>query len=173
METVEIDLPDYDLRKLMSAKDPLACVHAYDVAVKIILPALYGIRMCPECPNCAMSEKPCMDIFGSNATPMGGSMGRADALIGATEAQKAEGVLHLHLFMFLQMAHQFCSLEEVAALFKSRLLSIDALERFHDYVRCAKYPDVEAFTKQRDDIEKAWPAYATEASEPPAYLRVG
>ena len=40
-----------------------------------------------------------MDSFGSNATPMGGSMGRADAMIGATEAQKAEGVLHLHFFV--------------------------------------------------------------------------
>ena len=38
-----------------------------------------------------------MDIFGSNATPMGGSAGRGDALIGAVEAQKAEGVLHLHM----------------------------------------------------------------------------
>jgi hypothetical protein len=38
-----------------------------------------------------------MDVFGSNATPMGGSAGRADALIGAVEAQKAEGVLHLHM----------------------------------------------------------------------------
>ena len=100
MESVEIDIPEYDLRKLMSSKDPLACVHAYDVAVKIILPTLYGLRMCPDCPNCAFADKPCMDSFGSNATPMGGSMGRADAMIGATEAQKAEGVLHLHFFYF-------------------------------------------------------------------------
>ena len=107
-----------------------------------------------------MSEKPCMDMFGSNASPMGGSMGRADALIGATEAQKAEGVLHLHFFLFLQMAHQFCSLAEVAALFRTQLISIDALKRFHSYVRCAQYPDVEAFLEKRDEIEKVWPAYA-------------
>ena len=170
-ETVEIDLPEYDLRKLMTSKDPLACVHAYDVAVRLILPALYGLRMCPECPHCALSERPCMDSFGSNATPMGGSMGRADALIGATEAQKAEGVLHLHFFLFVQMAHQFCSLMEIAALFQTRLVSIDALKRYHDYVRCAKYPDVDAFNKQRDEIEQAWPAYAqdTTLARPPAY----
>ena len=48
-----------------------------------------------------------MDIFGSNATPMGGSAGRADALIGAVEAQKAEGVLHLHMFIFIQMLNHF------------------------------------------------------------------
>ena len=39
-----------------------------------------------------------MDIFGSNATPMGGSLGRADALVGGIEAQKAERVLHMHCF---------------------------------------------------------------------------
>ena len=56
--------------------------------------------MCPECPHCATYERPCMDVFGSNATPMGGSCGRGDALIGAVEAQKAEeGTLHMH-FLF-------------------------------------------------------------------------
>ena len=38
-----------------------------------------------------------MDIYGSNETCVGGSCGRADAAIGAVEAQKAEDVLHLHL----------------------------------------------------------------------------
>ena len=46
-----------------------------------------------------------MDLFGSNATPKGGSAGRSDAAVGALEAQKAEGVLHLHLFIFPQMVH--------------------------------------------------------------------
>ena len=31
-----------------------------------------------------------MNIYGSNATIMGGSLGRADAAIGAVEAQKAQ-----------------------------------------------------------------------------------
>ena len=37
-------------------------------------------------------KDPCMDSFGSNATPMGGAAGRTDAMIGAMEEQKAEGV---------------------------------------------------------------------------------
>ena len=37
-------------------------------------------------------KDPCMDSFGSNATPMGGAAGRTDAMIGAVEGQKAEGV---------------------------------------------------------------------------------
>ena len=86
-----------------------------------------------------------MDSFGSNATPMGGSAGRADALIGATEGQKAEGVLHLHFFIFLQMAHQFLNLGEIAEMFRDRLLSLTALKAFHDRIRCATYPDSKRF----------------------------
>ena len=63
-----------------------------------------------------------MGIFGSNATPMGGSAGRADALVGATEAQKAEGILHLHFFIYIQMAHQHQDLREIAELFRTELL---------------------------------------------------
>ena len=48
--------------------------------------------MCPLCPHCAVSDDPCMDMFGSNATPTGGSAGRAASMVGAVEAQKAEGV---------------------------------------------------------------------------------
>ena len=55
-----------------------------------------------------------MDYFGSNATPMGGSAGRADAMIAAVEAQKAEGVLHVHGFYYFQCASQFLTLTELA-----------------------------------------------------------
>ena len=79
-----------------------------------------------------------------------------DAVIG--------GVLHLHLFIYVQMAHQRKSSEEIAGLFKAQLLSLDALKRFHDYVRCARYPDVAAFDAARDTIEKSWPAYVEEYS---------
>lgn len=65
--TIEIPLPDefpaYDLRRLLTARDPLCCVKAFLVAVKVILPSLYGYRMCPNCPHCATSDEPCMDAF--------------------------------------------------------------------------------------------------------------
>ena len=67
-----------------------------------------------------------MDRFGSCATATGGSLGRADALVGAVEAQKAEGVLHLHLFLFLQMCHQHRSLEAIGDMLRDELLSADA-----------------------------------------------
>jgi hypothetical protein len=73
-----VDLPDYDLRRLMTARDPLAALNAFWVVIKVVLPLLYGLRMCPDCPKCVTSSQPCMDVFGSNATPMGGSIGLAE-----------------------------------------------------------------------------------------------
>ena len=46
---VEIDLPEYDLRRAMTGKDPLCCFHAFWINVRVILSNLYGWRMCPEC----------------------------------------------------------------------------------------------------------------------------
>ena len=65
-----------------------------------------------------------MDAFGSNATPMGGSAGRADAAICAVEAQKAEGVLHLHAFIFFQSAHQFNTLHEIGNMLRHLLITV-------------------------------------------------
>ena len=48
-----------------------------------------------------------MDTLGSNATAMGGAGGRCDAMVAAVESQAANGVLHVHLFIFIQMAMQF------------------------------------------------------------------
>ena len=32
-ETVEFDVPDYDLRRLMNARDPVSCVYAFHITV--------------------------------------------------------------------------------------------------------------------------------------------
>ena len=75
---------------------------------------------------------------------MGGAAGRCDAMVAAVESQAADGVLHVHLFMFIQMAIQFCSLHELAETLRDKMLSAEALKRFVSHVRCAAYPDVAA-----------------------------
>ena len=54
METVEMDLPEYDLWKLMLARDPLCAVDAFQVTIRIVVARLVGLRICPEGPNCAL-----------------------------------------------------------------------------------------------------------------------
>ena len=98
--------------------------------MKVVLPNLYGFRMCPTCPHCIETDEPCCDIFGSNAAPLRGSAGRCDAMVGAVEAQKAEGVLHLHFFLFLQMAMQHLTLKEIAEMFRKHLLEPDAWKHY-------------------------------------------
>ena len=101
-ESVEGELPEYDTRRILAGRDPLSCVYAFMVITRVVFPALYGFRMCPDCPHCATAEHPCMDSFGSSATPMGGCAGRADGMIAAVEAQQGEGaLLHVHLFLYL------------------------------------------------------------------------
>ena len=159
-ETVIIDLPEYEARRTITARDPLCCVYAFHVTTRVVLPALYGFRMCPECQHCATGDNPCMDFFGSNATPMGGAAGRGDAMIAAIEAQKAEGVLHIHALLYFQTLAQFSTLLELGKKLQEGLLSAKAMKEYISYTRCASYPSASKFVEERADIEKTWPAYA-------------
>ena len=154
-----VDFPEYDVRRFITSRDPLCCVHAFQVMTRVVLPSIFGFRMCPNCPHCARGDDPCMDSFGSNATPMGGSAGRCDAMVAAVESQKADGVLHVHLFIYLQMLMQFSTLHDLARVLREGMLSVDAIKHFVSYVRCASYPDLEAFREGRGAVEKGWPAY--------------
>ena len=87
-ETAVVDLPEYDGRRLITSRDPLCCVHAFQVMTRVVLPSIHGFRMCPDCPHCSKGHDPCMDSFGSNATPMGGSAGRRDAMIGGQSSRR-------------------------------------------------------------------------------------
>ena len=75
-DSFQFEVPGYDLRKLIQARDPLAPAHAFAVQVRIIMATLFGIRMCPDCPHCSESSAPCMDAFGSNAETVGGIAGK-------------------------------------------------------------------------------------------------
>ena len=121
---------------------------------------------------CRIEKKTCMDRFGSNATPMGGSGGRVDATIGAIEAQKAEGLLHLHAFMFLQAAHQFNTLHEIAEMLRKSLITVDMLKAYTSNVRRASYPDAAQFQQEKVIIEYAWPEYKNELAlcKPPSNI---
>eukprot|EP00973_Karenia_brevis_P085559 11869924-Karenia_brevis.AAC.1 len=60
-EDVNIELPEYDLRRLITARDPLCTVDSFKVLVRVVLARLLGMRMCPECPHCNKGEHPCQN----------------------------------------------------------------------------------------------------------------
>ena len=66
--------------------------------------------------------------------------------------------------MFLQVAFQFKTLEEIAMLLRAKLITGQAWKEFVSHVRCAEYPDPAKFEAERATIEKAWPAFASDPS---------
>ena len=63
-EVAEVDLPDYDTRRLITSRDPVCCVHAFHVMTRVVLPSIYGLRMCPRCPHCAKGNGALANFFG-------------------------------------------------------------------------------------------------------------
>ena len=49
-------------------------------------------------------------------------------MVAAVEAQKAEGVLHIHAFVYFQMVCQFSTLLQLGKLLQEKLLSADAMK---------------------------------------------
>ena len=92
-DEVRVNLPLYQSRRRLTARDPRAVVAAYMYEVKFKLPWLLGLRSCPYCPDCNLGDEtsdlfsPCQDIFGTNTLPMGGLAGLAATMGGATEFQ--------------------------------------------------------------------------------------
>ena len=159
-------LPECSVRRRIVARDPLACVYGFRMLCRVALATLFGVKVCPSCPDCnchAMSG--CVDEFGSVALSEGGVYGRADAYYGSIECQKC-GALHLHLLLFLQCMHQHLSLIEIAEKLKDRIQGANILNDFMTYkshVDRETYDDAEAATQQRDKVENAWPLYEDSA----------
>ena len=153
-----MELPEYDVRRLILARDPLCAVDAFTVLVRVVLARLLGTRMCPNCPHCNKGGSPCQDRFGSNAEPMGGVFGRSDAIFDAVETQRS-GTLHFHFLVFIQRAHQHKTLREIADMVRQGLLSAQSLKEYHCYVSRETYPDVAKQEAEADIVEKQWPTF--------------
>ena len=154
------ELPDYEARRALLARDPLACAYGFQVLVGLALRHIFGLRFCPGCPHCVRSKQPCTDAFGSNATARGGVFGRIDAVFGSLECQKS-GSFHLHGQFFVQCLHQFTPLSELVRLGKKPLLEL--LRKYTTYATHARrmvYCDSETWREQRQaEVEDEWPEY--------------
>ena len=111
-----------------------------------------GIRCCVKCPTCV-----CTDLFGSNAKPEGGILGRVDAVYGSIEAQKSAGSLHVHFQIFVQCLHQHTRLHTLLLEHRAELRRL-----FEDYTKykaqvCRQmYEDLPGWKDRQTETEKAW-----------------
>ena len=169
--------PSYDERTQVLARDALASVDAFWIIVLAAYEHLFGLRVCPRCPDCN-TEKfhcPCQDLYGSNATSAGGIFGRIDAAYAAVEAQKSTGALHAHLQLFIQCLHQHMPLAEILKLLRER--HDDTIDRYLNYnahVSRTIYEEVgEALEKRLALKEQEWPEFkrASAMISCPRYLR--
>ena len=115
-------------RREVLARDPLAAVDGFRVLTHLMLKHLFGVRICPFCPDCNRfcGVEPCQDLRGSNAETSGGIFGRVDAVYISLEAQKSTGGQHGHMQVFVQCLHQHTSLADIFQLAGPRL---DTLRR--------------------------------------------
>ena len=122
-DAVSVQLPLYNTRRKLTARDARSVVAAYMYEVKFKLPWLLGLRVRPFCPACndltpgASLMTPCQDIFGTNTLPMGGLAGLAATSGGATEFQK-KNTPHFHGHVHLINAYQYRTLAEIAEAIK-------------------------------------------------------
>ena len=106
-DEAHLELPSFETRRAISARDPLSTVYAFQVQVRVLLAMLLGVRMCPNCPHCATSKFPCANKFGHNTFPMGGVFGAVDGL----GVQLSTSGLELHIFMGLLLSSHHINTE--------------------------------------------------------------
>ena len=149
---VSIELPEYDLRRLASARDPLAVVEGFRIHVFLRLAAVLGLRVCPQCPRCNAFRMGCQDKFGSNMRPMGGVLGGIVALGGAVEHQGV-GTPHFHCEAHIVCAYQYGTLEDIASKIRSGMLDPDAVKRYQSWLHAEDVLDKEEYDKLRPHVD--------------------
>ena len=152
-------IPEYEQRRTILARDPLASVDGFRVVMFLVMKYLFGMRVCAACPDCnhdmSRSLTPCQDHFGSNAEAVGGIFGRIDAAYVSIEAQKSAGALHAHCQLFVQCFHQHNSLLDLLRMAPERVQSLTRdMLRYKKESSSEMYADTAAWEKNRAEIEK-------------------
>ena len=170
-------IPSYDERKQLLPRDALASVDAFWIIFLATYEHLFGLRVCPRCPDCNHGEftTPCQDLLGSNATTAGGVFGRLDAAYTAVEAQKSTGSLHAHSQLFVQCLHQHTPLADIMERLRTQHPGvIDRYLNYSAHVSRTVYEEVgEALEERLELKEQEWPEFkqATAMTDCPHYLR--
>ena len=163
-------VPECDKRRSIISRDALACVDGFHTIVYLFMEYFLGIRCCIDCPNCT-----CADLFGSNARPEGGILGRVDSIYGSIEAQKSAGSLHLHMQVFVQCLHQHTPLHTLLEKIRSTLPHLfNDYAKYKDLVCRQIYEDPDMWKARQQETEADWKTQYeanTELIDTPEYLK--
>ena len=155
-EEVVIELPEYDLRRAATARDPLAVVEGYKVNILLRLATILGVRMCPDCPRCNEGAFGCQDKFGNNMRPGGGVLGGMPAIGSGTEHQ-GHGTPHLHAQGHVASAYQFDTMQEIVEKLKAGLFSYSDLVSYQEWLHTEDIVDNAVREEAQPKLEEEWP----------------
>ena len=143
---LEFPVPDIFVRQGWNAQDPLSSCHHYLFFMHVVLPSIFGLRMCFRCPDCNVDRTcfrnetfhsiSCQDCLGSNMKSMGGYAGLATGMAFATEYQ-GESTPHGHGFVSLANMYQHHNLEEIGRIIEENHRGIEPevmLDRIKNFV---------------------------------------
>ena len=161
LQELAASAPNYEERRHLMARDALAAVDGFRTLVALAKQHLFGMRVCPFCPDCNNGQhgRPCQDIFGSSAAPEGGAFGRIEGYT-SIEAQKSTGSLHAYSQLFVQCLHQHTPLRDVLEALRSQPGAVVAR-----YLKCKTqvcrqvYADEAKAAEHLLEREAAWPEY--------------
>ena len=153
--------PEYQQRVALMARNPLASVDGFRTIVMLTYRFLFGMKVCPFCPDCNNGEHsaPCQDIFGNSSVPEGGVFGRIEAGFTSIEAQKSKGSLHAHSQLFVQCLHQHTPLSELLVELASRGNIVKDYLTYKAHVSRQVYADPQRADARLPLLEADWPEY--------------
>ena len=154
-DAVAFDVPAYELRRMMVARDSWAVMMAFDTTIRYLLARLTGIRMCPICPRCNDTDMPCQTIFGGNMDPMGGSNGLCEATGGLREYQ-AKDDPHFHGNAHLASVYQHKTLQEIAELIQQEIISLGQLTDYYTALHQEDHCLHDKHVQDEIQLEQQW-----------------
>ena len=170
--TQEIPLPDLWARQACNAQDPISSCHHFLFFMRVILPNIFGIRMCFACPHCNCdatdydydgSWHACSDYLGCNSKLMGDYAGMATGMAFAVEYQ-GEATPHAHGFVSLANMYQHHTLEEVGHILEKNAQGIspeamlERLSRFCEHLQKEDHFHPQHHKDNLDNLEEQFHA---------------
>ncbi len=152
-----LDLPDYDVRKLIAARGPWSVMLSFGYYVKYLLPRRVSLSMCTDCPHCNQCDHlaGCQNSFGHRMLPTGGNAGMALAMGGCVEYQLNDNP-HIHGSRHLSTAYQYRTIIELAALMQDSLISLDDVAEFQACACREEHFGLEAHEEALPHVEASW-----------------
>ena len=156
-ESVNVELPAYKFRRVMSARDPMAVMDAFSLHIRLRLPRLFGQRSCPWCPSCnnRSNAHPCQNRFGSVMRATGGILGGCCASGSAVEHQGA-GTPHVHGQVHICCAYQYKLLTEIGELIEADIMDPESIIAFHEWVHMTEPPNQDLHDSMLAHVESAF-----------------